>query len=269
MAPIKAEDASKKRAAAVPDDAPSSSNSNKRNKYEAEPDEENPQIAPTDTAEVENEENIAKLLSKHLGKNDSTIVETVLEKLANLCSSLNNEEIEKKNAEKIISLGGHAVILSAMTRHSTSRGVQAYGCLALRAVSYNCDTVDGPIGELDGVEVIIGALKTFPNDEFIQESGLCALFNLTLKSDENRHSFVKQKGIPVVVKAMQDFPNSTNLQDSSCRIFERICYHEEYCRPVIDGGGIVAVAQALKDHPFDADVQKNARDALKQMCAMY
>jgi hypothetical protein len=93
--------------------------------------------------EVKNEESIATLLSKHLESNDPTIVAAALQKLSNLCTveDEDEQETEKKNAEEIISLGGHAVILNAMRRYSTSRDVQANACDVLGNLSCYCHAV--------------------------------------------------------------------------------------------------------------------------------
>jgi hypothetical protein len=171
-----------------------------------------------------------------------------LKALCKLCSKSN--ECAALHRETLCEVG-FSTIVNVMNKWKVVPEIQAEACKVLQNASIFHRNSSPPLNlasDCGIFEAIFLAMKSYPDNLFVQQWGCGALMNLCC-CKENADYVVKElDGIYLIVVAMKDFPTSPLLQAYACAAFYNLSQWEEYKKPIVNAGGLIALASAITNH---------------------
>ena len=119
----------------------------------------------------------------------------------------------KTAMQRLVQEGNPSVIIQMMTRHSSNKDSQQYGCGALCNLAASHAENQTRIASAGGIEAVVKAMQTHPQCVVV---ALRALRILAASHAENQTRIASAGGIEAVVKAMQTHPQSVEVQGAGC-----------------------------------------------------
>lgn len=220
---------------------------------------------------------IPKLLAGDLWSDNSEIVTSSLEKLADLCFHNDLEKsVEEQNRTALREFGGHLGIIVAMKKWMINSAVQAAGCRALQNAGIVEDADSEAFHDLavqvGAFDTILCAMKNYPNHENVQKYGCGALLNLSWYIHNATILVLELQGIDAIMIAMKSFPHIVSIQRRGCAFFKNLTTlnPESFNEPIIEAGARLVLLTAIENHPDDNgedenSIQGNARVTLKRL----
>ena len=211
-----------------------------------------------------------------------------LKKIYQLCSDAKEGAF---NRRELYEAGGHAAIITSMTKWNECQFVQNLACMILTDICQENTTFCISAVKVGALQAVLSAMKKFPASEGLQEQGCQALEVMCFHSQTHRDRLVARsnhnKGIinnnnnntaaatETIVAAMSSFPNCMSLQLSACRLLFALSYETSTRKLVEQAGGAIALAatmQRTRDLDDDHDQQSKeiysfACTALSNLCA--
>lgn len=132
------------------------------------------------------------------------------------------------------------------------RGVQMYGCDALRTKANNSPANQAAIAEAGGIEAVTSAMSRFPDDDDMQQFGCYALGSLAADSPANREAIAEAGGIDAVTGAMSRLPEDRWVQIRGCEALANMATDNPTNGAAIRAAGGAAAVAAAMDGPLEA-----------------
>ena len=165
----------------------------------------------------------------------------------------------------MVELGGLAATLEAMRTFDADAEVQRGGAEVLAwMASSEENEIGNKIASEGGIEVFLKAVRGFPDHEKVLERNLCALGNLAC-DDDNKVKIAAAGGIEVAIEAMKKHSEVAEVQDNGCFMLGNVASDnpDNQVKIAAAGGIEVAIAEAMKKHPGNEEVQKTGVTCLQ------
>lgn len=172
----------------------------------------------------------------------------------------NNSAIQ----ETICSQSGIELVLEAMEKHPSSPTIQEVALGVLRNMSAGNSDRQKKIAALGGVHLVYVAMGLHSQEAVVQWAGCWALFCLTHCNSQLRDEVVTSGGLPHLLHAMEMHRSASRVQEAACWAIKVLAVPG---RANLALRASAAVSQAMRDHPFEEQVQKAAQLAQRSLNA--
>ncbi|XP_005089754.1 armadillo repeat-containing protein 6 [Aplysia californica] len=116
-----------------------------------------------------------------------------------------------------------------------------------------------------GLKLIIQAFESGIKDKVIVRQALIVM-KVLAGNDDVKKEICKLGGVELVVTAMTTHQNNSHIAEAACKLLTAITLRNpENCRKVVDCHGHQHIVQAMKLHPNEVGVQKNACMSLRNL----
>lgn len=197
--------------------------------------------------------------------------------LSGVCQALWNALMNDRGgtvATYVTAGGGLRLLLDAMHKNLECMVVQETACGALGCLLKGDGTTRASFVKEKGISVILQAMRADPDNELMQYAGCIAFANASNDDDVVSHIVADPNSIPTILNAMRRHEGSADVQYGACSTLYNLSsgrksgasgdeYHNKV--QIIVAGGILALTNALGQHPHDGDIQAGACAAVANL----
>ncbi|OXB57705.1 UNVERIFIED_CONTAM: hypothetical protein H355_008659, partial [Colinus virginianus] len=173
----------------------------------------------------------------------------------------------EQNRQDFVKKGVLPLLTGAIVLHGDSADVVRTASSALRVMTFD-DDIRVPFGhahdhakmivlENDGLRVLIEAAKAF-TDNCSVLSELCATLSRLSVRNEFCQEIVDLGGLNFMVSLLADSMDHPICEQGCAALCMLALRKPENCNVIMEGGGALAALQAMKAHPQEVTVQKQA-----------
>ncbi|XP_036090270.1 armadillo repeat-containing protein 6 isoform X2 [Rousettus aegyptiacus] len=173
----------------------------------------------------------------------------------------------EQNRQSLVKAGVLPLLTGAITRHGHCADVVKEACWALRIMTFD-DDIRVPFGhahdhakmivqENRGLKVLIDAAKAFPDNPSVL-SELCSTLSRLAVRNEFCQEVVDLGGLSILVALLANCSDHQVCEQSCAALCVLALRKPENSRVIVEGGGAQAALEAMKAHPQEAGVQKQA-----------
>ncbi|XP_067168990.1 armadillo repeat-containing protein 6 isoform X2 [Apteryx mantelli] len=173
----------------------------------------------------------------------------------------------EQNRQDLVKGGVLPLLTGAIVQHGDSADVVRMASSALRIMTFD-DDIRVPFGhahdhakmivlENDGLRVLIEAAKAFTDNSSVL-SELCATLSRLSVRNEFCQEIVDLGGLNFMVSLLADCIDHPICEQGCAALCMLALRKPENCNVIMEGGGALAALQAMKAHPKEVAVQKQA-----------
>ncbi|XP_028641966.1 armadillo repeat-containing protein 6 isoform X2 [Grammomys surdaster] len=173
----------------------------------------------------------------------------------------------EQNRQGLVKAGVLPLLTAAITQHGQHADVVREACWALRVMTFD-DDIRVPFGhahehakmivqENKGLKVLIEAARAFSDNPGVL-SELCSTLSRLAVRNEFCQEVIDLGGLGILVTLLADCNDHQVCEHSCAALCVLALRKPENSRVIIEGGGALAALQAMRAHPQEAGVQKQA-----------
>ncbi|XP_022353664.1 armadillo repeat-containing protein 6 isoform X2 [Enhydra lutris kenyoni] len=182
----------------------------------------------------------------------------------------------EQNRQSLVKAGVLPLLTGAITRHGHRADVVREACWALRVMTFD-DDIRVPFGhahdhakmivqENGGLKVLIEAAKAFSDNPSVL-SELCSTLSRLAVRNEFCQEVVDLGGLGVLVALLANCSDHQVCEQSCAALCVLALRKPENSRVIMEGGGARVALRAMKAHPAEAGVQKQACMLIRNLVA--
>lgn len=156
--------------------------------------------------------------------------------------------------------GAMEAVLAAMRAHPSSAAVQEVACGVLRNVSLGNAAQQDAIVAQGGIDAVLCALRLHAEEAMVQWAGCWALFCIAVRNAQTQAQARASGAAHQVLQAMLAYRCMPKVQEAGIWALKELSSRGE--PPAELNSRAQAVARALEDHPFDAQILRAGRAAM-------
>lgn len=211
---------------------------------------------------------ILQLCTEDLMSDNWKLVDYALYRLAEVCccSSENAGELKLASSNRIrfIKAGGHGLLVGVMKKYSQLPDIQVSSTRLIHQMTLldreGDDTNNGAFAELfasvHGLECVIHAIEQFPGTrDGVHPHACAALTTLVCSSPKMVRRLMQDVNHLRVYFAAMRSESTGKEQIGTCRVLYLLSSQQEYCREILEAGGVEAIGLEMKNHLQEKVVQ--------------